>query len=117
MVAGLIPPAVYVADSRGITQVIRTAHLIGINSLDENNYNLDILERGSSISVLDATYAYSVFASMGIQRGVDVEPLAQGIEDAIQLRFCGLRMRMAISYGSITKIVVASAKRSFLNRV
>lgn len=78
MVAGLIPPAVYVADSRGITQVIRTAHLMGINSLDDNTYDLDILSRGGTVSVIDMTYAYSVFASMGVMRGVDVAPIAQG---------------------------------------
>lgn len=78
MVAGLIPPAVYVADNRGITQVLRTAHFIGINSMDENNYDLDILSRGGAVSVLDTTYAYSVFATMGVMRGVDVEPIAQG---------------------------------------
>lgn len=78
MTAGLIPPAVHVADSRGITQVIRTSHIMGINSIDENTVNLDILTRGGGISVLDATYAYSIFASMGVMRGVDVDPIAQG---------------------------------------
>jgi len=78
MAGGLIPPAVYVADSRGMTQVIRTAHLIGFNSLDENNYDLDLLARGGGVSVLDTTYAYSVFASMGVQHGVDTQPIAQG---------------------------------------
>jgi membrane peptidoglycan carboxypeptidase len=78
MTAGLIPPAVHVADSRGIKPVIRTSHLMGINSIDENSYNLDILTRSGNVSVLDTTYAYSVFASMGIMRGVNVEPIAQG---------------------------------------
>lgn len=78
MSAGLLPPVVYVADSSGITQVIRRAHLIGFNSLDENNYDLDILARGGGVSVLDTTYAYSVFASMGVQHGVDTQPIAQG---------------------------------------
>ncbi len=78
MVGGLLPPASYVADSRGITQVIRTAHLIGFNSLDENTFDLDILARGGGVSVLDTTYAYSVFASMGIMHGVDTQPIAQG---------------------------------------
>ena len=78
MSAGLIPPAVHVADSRGITQVLRTAHIMGINSIDENTVNLDILTRGGNISVMDATYAYSIFASMGVMRGVDADPIAQG---------------------------------------
>lgn len=78
MAAGLLPPAVYVADSRGLTQVLRSAHLIGINSLDENSYDLSLLARGGNVSVLDATYAYSVFGAMGTMHGVDVDPIAQG---------------------------------------
>lgn len=78
MAAGLLPPAAYVADSRGMNHVIRTAHLIGLNSIDENSADLDILARGGGVSVLDTTYAYSVFASMGVQRGVDTQPIAQG---------------------------------------
>ncbi len=78
MAGGLLPPAVQVANSRGITQVIRTAHQLGLNSLDENRYALDILARGGEVSVLDATYAYSVFAGMGVMRGLTVEPIARG---------------------------------------
>ncbi len=78
MASGLLPPAAYVADSSGMTQVIRRAHLIGFNSLDENTYDLDVLARGGGVSVLDTTYAYSVFATMGVQRGVDTQPIAQG---------------------------------------
>ena len=78
MAAGLVPPAVHVADRRGITQVIRTSHLIGINSIDENNVDLDILTRSGGVSVLDTTYAYSVFASLGVMRGVDATPIGQG---------------------------------------
>ena len=78
MAAGLLPPAVQVANRRGMTPVIRTAHQIGLNSLDENRYGLDILARGGEVSVLDVTYAYSVFAGMGIMRGVAAEPIARG---------------------------------------
>lgn len=78
MSAALLPPAVQVASSRGMGQVIRTAHRLGFNSLDENRINLDILERGGAVSILDAVYAYSVLAAMGVMRGLPTEPLGAG---------------------------------------
>ncbi len=78
MSAALLPPAVQVANSRGMGQVIRTAHRLGFNSLDENRINLDILERGSAVSVLDTGYAYSVLAAMGVMHGLPTEPLDAG---------------------------------------
>lgn len=78
MAAWLLPPAVQVADSRGMSAVISSAHLIGLNSLDQTLYDLSLLEHGGDVSVLDMTYAYSVFASLGIQQGVSVRPIASG---------------------------------------
>ncbi|MDE2856807.1 MAG: transglycosylase domain-containing protein [Chloroflexota bacterium] len=78
MSAALLPPAVQVANSRGMGQVIRTAHRLGFNSLDENRIKLDILERGGAVSVLDTGYAYSVLAAMGVMRGLPTEPVGAG---------------------------------------
>lgn len=78
MAAALLPPALQVANSRGMGQVIRTAHRLGFNSLDENRVNLDILERGGSVSVLDTGYAYSVLAAAGVMRGLPSEPVGAG---------------------------------------
>ena len=78
MAAGLLPPVVAVAEERGIAQIIRTAHQIGLNSLDENRYGLEVLERGGAVSVLDAAYAYSVFAALGVMHGLPAEPIAAG---------------------------------------
>jgi len=78
MVANLLPPTVHVADSRGLSRVWATAHRIGLNTLDESEDNLALLEQGGNVSVLDIAYTYSVFASMGTMRGVDVEPIARG---------------------------------------
>lgn len=76
-VAGLRPPAVFVADSQGINRVLSVAHRIGLNSMDENIVDLSILERGGAVSVLDMTYAYSVFGTGGYMPGIDVEPAAR----------------------------------------
>lgn len=77
MAGGLLPPAAQIASSQGLSQIIRTAHQIGLKGLDDDQYTLDILARGGEISALDATYAYSVLAAMGVMRGV-AEPAASG---------------------------------------
>ncbi len=78
MSSGLLPPAVWVANRQRIENILRGAHLIGINSLDENaRYDLSLLERGGEVALLDVVYAYSVFAGMGNMRGVPVQPLGR----------------------------------------
>lgn len=78
MGAWLVPPAAYVAHQRGMTSILRTAHQLGLNTLDENRGDILLLERGGAVSVLDMAYSYSVFASLGSMRGVPVEPVARG---------------------------------------
>lgn len=78
MAMNLLPPVAQIAHVRpgGLNGVLRrTANLMGINSLNEGIYNLSLLERGGAVSVLDVTYAYSVFASLGIQQGLVIDPL------------------------------------------
>ncbi len=78
MGAGLLPPAVQVVRTEGLDSMLAIAHRIGLNSLSENaRYDLSLLERGGEVSLLDMTYAYSVFASMGQMRGVPVTPVGQ----------------------------------------
>ena len=79
MAAGLLPPAVQVASAQGMAPVLHTARALGFNGLSAAGYDLDILERGGAVSVMDTAYAYSVLASMGAMRGVAVEPLAEGL--------------------------------------
>lgn len=78
MGAYLLPPAAAIANEQGMNTILRTAHQLGLNSLDENRYDLMLLERGGAASVLDIAYAYSVFATLGDMRGVPVEPVARG---------------------------------------
>lgn len=76
--AGLLPPAADVAYRQGISTILRTAHQMGITSMDENAFDLMLLERGGAASPLDLAYAYSVFAALGDLRGVSVPPAASG---------------------------------------
>ena len=78
MAAALLPPAVQVANDSDMASIVRTAHRLGFNSLDERQLGLELLERGGSVSVLDAGYAYSVLASSGLMRGLAIEPIAPG---------------------------------------
>jgi membrane peptidoglycan carboxypeptidase len=78
MSVGLLPPVVSVANTTTLDNILRSAHQIGLNSLNIGEYDLSLLERGGAISVLDATYAYTVFATMGNMYGVQVEPITQG---------------------------------------
>ena len=78
MAGGLLPPAAQVADTVGIDAVIRTAQALGFNSLEASKSGLDLLERGGAVSVIDAAYAYKVFASMGVMRGLPVAPIEAG---------------------------------------
>ncbi len=78
MSAWLLPPAVQVANEKRLDNILGRAHLLGLNSLDENQrYDLSLLERGGQVAVLDVAYAYSVLSSMGEMRGIQVEPIAR----------------------------------------
>ncbi len=73
-------PAVRVLSNTGIGQVIRTAHQMGINSLNGSidQYGLALALGSGEVSLLDMTYAYSVFANLGIMAGTPVDNPRQG---------------------------------------
>ncbi len=78
MGAGLLPPVVGVANTQGLDNILRTARLMGMRGLDTSIFDLSLLERGGDVSVLGATYAYSVFATEGEMRGVPVMNPSRG---------------------------------------
>jgi membrane peptidoglycan carboxypeptidase len=78
MGAWLNPPAAETAFRQGMSSILSTARQLGLNSLNEDVYDLMLLERGGTVAPLDLAYAYSVFAGMGQMRGVPVEPIAGG---------------------------------------
>lgn len=73
---GLLPPVVHIANTQGMSSVLRSAHKLGINSLDGGVYHLELLQDGGEVALLDVAYAYSVFSTMGEMRGIPVEPRA-----------------------------------------
>ena len=64
-------PAVKIMTLVGVDNVLRTAHKLGINSLDDDsgNYGPALALGGGEVSLIDLTYAYSVFANNGIMAG------------------------------------------------
>ncbi|MGB1285575.1 MAG: penicillin-binding protein [Aggregatilineales bacterium] len=65
-------PAALVADKVSMNSIVEIARRIGINSLSDGIYDLSLLERGGTVSLLDIAYTYSVFATGGGMQGVDV---------------------------------------------
>ncbi|MEM6527479.1 MAG: transglycosylase domain-containing protein, partial [Chloroflexota bacterium] len=70
MGASQLTAAAQIANRVGLDSVLFTARQLGMTSLALPSYDLSMLERGGSVSLLDASYTYSVFAAMGEMRGV-----------------------------------------------
>jgi penicillin-binding protein 1C len=64
-------PAVKVLDMVGVGNVIRTAHAMGLNTLNEDldYYGLSLTLGGGEVWLLDMAYAFSVFANGGVMMG------------------------------------------------
>ncbi|MEO1290201.1 MAG: Ig-like domain-containing protein, partial [Chloroflexota bacterium] len=79
MASYLRVPAIEVANRQGLSDLLDITQIFGLNSLiDVNLYDLSLIDRGGNVSLLDMTYANSVFASLGRLQGVDLPPIAQG---------------------------------------
>jgi membrane peptidoglycan carboxypeptidase len=64
-------PAVWLMDQVGISNVIKAARRVGVSSLNRelNTYGLSLTLGGGTVSLLDHTYAFSVFANGGVMAG------------------------------------------------
>jgi len=67
-------PAVGVLYWAGVKNVLDTAHRMGINTLNRDFYGLSLTLGGGEVTLLDLTYAYSVFANDGVMVGEPVPP-------------------------------------------
>ena len=74
-------PAVKVLDMVGIENVLNTAHRLGINTLNEDYYGLSLTLGGGEVTLLDMTYAFSVFANGGTMAGVPVKEPRPGYRE------------------------------------
>jgi len=67
-------PAVAMLYRAGVKNVLDTAHRMGINTLNRDFYGLSLTLGGGEVTLLDLTYAYSVFANAGVMIGEPVPP-------------------------------------------
>ena len=69
-------PAIKVMEQVGVADALRTAHRMGINGLNRglNFYGLSLVLGGGEVSLLDHTFAYTVFANSGNMVGEPVRP-------------------------------------------
>jgi len=69
-------PAVEALYLSGVDNVIRTAHSMGINTLDRglDYYGLSLTLGGGEVHLLDMIYAFGVFANTGRMYGAPVPP-------------------------------------------
>nr|WP_290667236.1 penicillin-binding protein 1C [Ardenticatena sp.] len=67
-------PAVKLMEMVGIPSVLETAHRMGINTLNREDYGLSLALGSGEVTLLDLTYAYSVFANNGVMAGQPVPP-------------------------------------------
>jgi penicillin-binding protein 1C len=76
-------PAVKVLDLVGVGNVIRTAHAMGINTLNQDldYYGLSLTLGGGEVWLLDLAYAYSVFANGGVMMGQPTDNPRPGYRD------------------------------------
>ena len=67
-------PAVEAMSIAGIENVLRTAHRMGISTLDKGlqHYGLSLTLGGGEVYLIDMTYAFSLFATNGIMFGEPV---------------------------------------------
>jgi penicillin-binding protein 1C len=67
-------PAVRALEMAGIDNVIRTAHKMGITTLNRglDYYGLALTLGGGEVKVVDMAYAFSVFANGGVMAGTEV---------------------------------------------
>jgi penicillin-binding protein 1C len=96
-------PAIRVMDQVGVSNALRMAHRMGINGLNRglNFYGLSLVLGGGEVSLLDHTYAYSVFANQGVMIGEPVRP--QELRDGFRTLNPVSVLRVQDSAGNVLK--------------
>ena len=107
-------PAVILLDRIGLDSALEMAHRLGIMDLrDRHLYGLALTLGGGEVSLLDHTYAFSVFANGGLQAGVPVppqrrEPGFRQLDPVSVLRVTDVRGRVVDEFlGPTTRQVLA----------
>ena len=106
MGAGLLAPVAQVAHVLNLNTVLRnTAVPMGIDTLN-GVYDLSLLERGGSVSVMDVSYAYATLASLGQVHGLPVSPdSGRGHDPTAVLRIEDAAGNLLWQYGETPMVI------------
>ncbi|MFH1085619.1 MAG: penicillin-binding transpeptidase domain-containing protein, partial [Chloroflexota bacterium] len=96
-------PAVAMNHRVGSDNVVKLAHLMGINTLRSAHYGLSLTLGGGEVSLLDMTYAFTVFANGGAMLGEPVpsdqfEPGFRRLDPVAILRVTDAKGRVLYDY-------------------
>jgi len=114
-------PAVEALEIAGVDNVIRTAHRLGINTLDRglDYYGLSLTLGGGEVHLLDMAYAFSVFANNGEMHGVPLleEQLREGyrqLDPVAILRVEDRDGNLLFSYDKPSSVTILEPQLAYL---
>jgi membrane peptidoglycan carboxypeptidase len=114
-------PAVRALEMAGVENVIRTAHKMGITTLDQglSYYGLALTLGGGEVKLLDMAYAFGVLANNGVMAGVPVaedrqRPGYRTLDPVPVLRVEDSKGEVLWKYERPTQVPVVDAKYAYL---
>jgi membrane peptidoglycan carboxypeptidase len=114
-------PAVRALEMAGVENVIRTAHKMGITTLDQglNYYGLALTLGGGEVKLLDETYAFGVLANNGNMAGAPIpedrqRPGYRTVDPVPVLRVEDSKGEVLWKYETPTTIPVVDQKYAYL---
>jgi membrane carboxypeptidase/penicillin-binding protein len=114
-------PAVRALEMAGVENVIRTAHKMGITTLDQglSYYGLALTLGGGEVKLLDETYAFGVLANQGNMAGASIpedrqRPGYRTVDPVPVLRVEDSKGDVLWKYESPTTIPVVDPKYAYL---
>lgn len=115
-------PAVDTLNRVGVDNVVRLAQRLGLETLDTGRYGLALTLGGGEVTLLDLTYAYSVFANLGVMAGeaVPAERLRPGfrqLDPVSILRIVGRDGQVLYEHTPRTQPVLSPELAYLLNDV
>ncbi|MDQ7027790.1 MAG: transglycosylase domain-containing protein [Anaerolineae bacterium] len=116
MASGLRTAVVQVADREGLSNLMTITRRMGVTSLsDVNPFDLSVVERGAQVTLLDAVYGYSVFASSGVMRGIANEAdSSRNNEPVAVLKIEDADGNILWDYGTANETLILSAEMAYL---
>ncbi len=113
-------PALKVMDHVGIQDVLNMAHKMGINTLNrEGVYGLSLTLGGGEVTLLDETFAFTVFANAGQAHGEPIPPERRRegyrqVDPVAILKVVDAEGRILYEYKEPTRVPVIDSRLAWL---